>query len=115
MGATDEWQGGRPYRGYQTEVATAPDDDGDGGRLYRWRVRDDEGEVVAEGRSYRWALSRIVSRHVDALIDGPATPPVARPIVRERPRGRCIRCGAPATMMASRGLACPNCYDDLAD
>ncbi len=40
----------------------------------------------------------------------------ARPALAPRKaRPACIRCGAPATMSASMGPACPDCYDELAD
>jgi hypothetical protein len=32
-----------------------------------------------------------------------------------RVREACMGCGAPATMNASLGPACPDCYDDLSD
>ena len=32
-----------------------------------------------------------------------------------RVRDACMNCGAPATMNASLGPACPDCYDDLSD
>ena len=39
----------------------------------------------------------------------------ARRLAQEaRPGPRCMRCGARATMNASLGPSCPDCYDDLA-